>query len=355
MDPVTIESEWSVAVKLLNHARSVVAREPYIFYEYGNPLFGERLRRAVEAGTPDLVHLDSMDLYRWLDRIPAVPTACTHHNLESELLRLRAQHIRGDAVRAYINHQAKLVEKIERQVSPRFDLNVMTSTRDAERLRALARNVRTHVAPNGVDVDYFRPTSVGQVVPGRVTFLGPTYMFPQSRRGGFFLADAWPSVRKACSDSSFHLIGKNSLAEKARFETHPGVTCHGYVPDIRPHFAETACSVVPLRVGGGTRLKILDAWSMGKAIVSTSIGCEGLETIDGTNILIRDDPREFADAVVDVLRDGSLRNHLGREGRKTAEELYAWPVVGRGLIARYSLILAGTRTGANDPAFLNRD
>ena len=121
--------------------------------------------------------------------------------------------------------------------------------------------------------------------------------------------------------------------------------CQGYVPDVRPHFAEAACSVVPLRVGGGTRLKILDAWSMGKAIVSTSIGCEGLETVDGENIMIRDDPSEFAKAVVDVLRDEGLRNRLGRNGRKTAEEIYAWPVIGRKLNAVYQDLLAapGTR------------
>jgi len=119
------------------------------------------------------------------------------------------------------------------------------------------------------------------VVPGRVTFLGPTYMFPNRDAVDFFLANSWPLVRQRCPDGTFHLIGKNSADEKARFESHPGVTCNGHVPDIRPHFAESAVSVVPIRVGGGTRLKILDAWSMGKAVVSTSVGCEGLKTVDG--------------------------------------------------------------------------
>jgi glycosyltransferase involved in cell wall biosynthesis len=128
------------------------------------------------------------------------------------------------------------------------------------------------------------------------------------------------------------------------------VSCQGYVPDVRPHFAEASCTVVPLRVGGGTRLKILDAWSMGKAIVSTSIGCEGLENVDGENILIRDDPAEFAEAVVEVLRDDELRNRLGRNGRKTAEEIYAWPVVGRKMNALYQDLLAAPATRRATPS-----
>jgi len=92
---------------------------------------------------------------------------------------------------------------------------------------------------------------------------------------------------------------------------------------------------VPLRVGGGTRLKILDAWAMGKAIVSTSVGCEGLAAEDGVNILIRDDPKDFAEAVVSVLKDKTLRERLGAAGRRTVEQKYSWDVIGTGL--RHSL------------------
>ena len=329
MSPVPINSDYSFLHKLRNHAWSVLSREPYIFYEYGSSRFRQELQQAVDRARPDVIHLDSLDLYRWLPAVPVVPSACTHHSIESELLRLQADQFSNRFVRSYMRHQADLVEKVERSYCPRFDLNVMTSEVDAERLRALAPGASTTVIPNGVDVDFFQPSVADQVVPGRVTFLGPTYMFPNRDAVDFFLANAWPLISQRCPEGTFHLIGKNSVDEKARFESHPGVTCNGHVPDIRPHFAESAVSVVPIRVGGGTRLKILDAWSMGKAVVSTSVGCEGLETVDGVNILIRDNPTEFAAAVVQVLRDGNLRNRLGREARKTAEERYAWRVVGR--------------------------
>lgn len=335
MDPVPIKSDYSLPSKFRNHALSVLSREPYILYEYGDRRFGEELQRGLALAKPDMIHLDSMDLYGWLPSLPSLPTTCTHHSVESDLLRLQADHLPNPLARRYLKHQADRVEEVERRQCPRFDINVMTSEVDASRLRALAQGASTAVVPNGVDTDYFAPGGPGAVVPGRVTFLGPTYMFPNRDAVSFFLAEAWPQVRERCPESTFHLVGKNSADEKARFESHPAVTCNGHVPDIRPHLAETAVSIVPIRVGGGTRLKILDAWSMGKAVVSTSVGCEGLETVDGTNILIRDNPSEFAAAVVQVLRHPDLRDRLGREARKTAEERYAWGVVGGKLVGLY--------------------
>jgi len=339
LEPVRIDSEWSTSAKLRVHASSVLTGKPYIFFDYGSPDFGHRIDLALSNNPPHLVHVDSMDLYRWLPRLSAIPIACTHHSVESDLLRLRADRIHGRTASRYIRHQAHLVENVERALCRQLDLNVMTSDADADRLVSLAPGARTSVIPNGANVDYFKPTNPQSVVPGRVAFLGPTYMFPNRDAVHFFLDAIWPLVRNQRSDATLHLIGKNAADEKNLFEQQSGVSCQGYVPDVRPHFAEAACSVVPLRVGGGTRLKILDAWSMGKAIVSTSIGCEGLQNVDGENILIRDDPAEFAEAVLAVLRDEELRNRLGRNGRRTAEEIYAWPVVGRKLNALYQDLL----------------
>jgi glycosyltransferase involved in cell wall biosynthesis len=313
--PISLVSEWSRSRKAMIHASSVVTRKPYIFFEYGNKRFGSEIQAALRNSAPDLVHLDSLDLYRWRAMLPNVPTTCTHHSIESELLRHRARHIGNPLAAVYLRHQANLLERVERQICGQFDVNVMTSELDADRLRALVPNARTTAVPNGVDVDFFRPTTANNEIDGRVVFLGPTYMFPNRDGVEFFLDSIWPSVVKHVPDASFHLLG--------------------YVPDIRPHFAAAQCSVVPLRVGGGTRLKILDAWSMGKAVVSTSIGCEGLETVDGRNILIRDDAKGFADAVVQILSDAELRKRLGHEGRSTVENHYAWQIIGSRLSSLY--------------------
>jgi glycosyltransferase involved in cell wall biosynthesis len=230
--------------------------------------------------------------------------------------------------------QAGWLEEVERRHCSEIALNVMMSDPDARRLEALAPDARTVVIPNGVDVDYFRPTGTA-LRAGPVLFLGPTYMYPNRDAVEYFLAEIWPRVRQAVPNASLELVGKTPDALKPSFLAHPRVTCQGYVPDVRPHLAAAACSVVPIRIGGGTRLKILDSWAMGKAVVSTSVGCEGLRAVDGENIMIRDDAGGFADAVVRVLEDAALRDRLGAAGRRTAEKWYSWGTIGDQLIAAY--------------------
>ena len=116
----------------------------------------------------------------------------------------------------------------------------------------------------------------------------------------------------------------------------------GYVDDVRPLMRDAACHIVPLRIGGGTRLKILNAWAMGKAVVSTSCGCEGLAAADGDNILVRDDPRSFAQAVQDVLADRRLRQRLGEAGRATIERLYSWDAIAPDMIRTYLTVANAT-------------
>jgi glycosyltransferase involved in cell wall biosynthesis len=111
-----------------------------------------------------------------------------------------------------------------------------------------------------------------------------------------------------------------------------------------------ACHIVPLRAGGGTRLKILNSWAMGKAVVSTSIGCEGLEAVDGVNLVIRDDPKEFADAILSLLHDPALRRRLGEGGRATAERLYSWEVIGRSMTDTYQSVIAEHHASAASAA-----
>ena len=291
--PVAIPSQQSTVRRLWDHMRSVGSGRAYTFYEYWSKEFGDQLNWVLSQKQPDLIHIDSIDLHCWLNELPPVPKVCTHHSIESELLRLRAHRIKSRLLGSYILHQANLVEQIEGELCPRLDANVMMSELDAERLRTVAPGSHTIVVPNGVDTDYFTPQKSPPRVPGRVVFLGPTYIFPNHDAVDYLLEEIWPNIRAVERSASLQLIGNSSRSDRERYNSHPGVNCVGLVEDIRPNMADASCSIVPIRVGGGTRLKILDAWAMGKAVVSTSIGCEGLEAIDGKNILIRDTPRSF--------------------------------------------------------------
>jgi len=326
-EPVTIPSEQSRPAWIATHSKSIASGRPYIYYEYSSPVFAHQLSQAL-ADRPALIHIDSLDLYRWLDHLADIPAACTHHSIESELLRLRAGRMGSPGRACYLRLQADLVERVERRYCPKLALNVMVSDLDARRLLTLAPGSRTLTVPNGVDTAAMQPLPDVSPVPGRVLFLGPTYMFPNRDAVDFFLGQVWPAVRGRRPDATFHLVGRNSDGDRASYMTNPGVTCNGSVPDVRPHLAAAECCVVPIRVGGGTRLKILDAWAMGKAVVSTTTGCEGLANRDGGNILIRDDPAAFADAVLDVLNGTDLRQRLAVAARRTAVEIYDWRRIG---------------------------
>jgi glycosyltransferase involved in cell wall biosynthesis len=337
-DPTPISNEHSALRKVWDHLRSVVSGRAYTYYEYQSRAFADRLRAVLRARPPDLVHVDSLDLHGWLPDLPQAPTACTHPNIESELLRRYARGLRPALLRRYVGLQADRVQDVERRLCPRVALNVMVSAVDERSLRAIAPGAATVVVPNGTDTDYFQPSD-NAPVGGRVVFVGPTYSFPNRDAVEFLLQEIWPGVRTAHRGASLQVIGRNAAADQARYAAEADVSPLGHLPDIRPALAEANCCVVPIRIGGGTRLKILDAWAMGKAVVSTSIGCEGLDAVDGENILVRDAPAAFADAVAEVLRDSALRARLERNARRTAIETYSWNVVGRHLRSAYDTLL----------------
>jgi glycosyltransferase involved in cell wall biosynthesis len=337
-EPTPLPHEHSALRKLWDHLRSVLSGRAYTYYQYDSRQFGARLRGILRARRPDLVHVDSLDFHGWLPDLPPVPITCTHHDIESGLLRLRARRLKQTVLRHYLLVQAGRVERLERDLCSNFALNVMMSELDAQRLRALAPGAATTVVPNGTDTEYFHQNGA-ESVAGRVVFVGPTYSHPNRDAVEFLLQDIWPRIRASDRSASLQLIGRNAPADQARYDAEPGVTALGYVADIRPSLAEARCCVVPIRVGGGTRLKILDAWAMGKAVVSTSIGCEGLDAVDGENILIRDTADAMADAVLQVLRDAGLRSRLAHNARRRAVETYSWSVVGQRIRSAYDELL----------------
>jgi glycosyltransferase involved in cell wall biosynthesis len=184
-------------------------------------------------------------------------------------------------------------------------------------------------------------------IAGRIVFLGPTYQFANRDAVEYLIDDILPRIRDRISMASLLLVGENSDFDRKRWEKEPGVTCAGQVEDVRPFLAEASCVVVPIRVGGGTRLKIFDAWAMGKAVVSTAAGCEGLRAVDGENIIIRDTSEAFAEAVRAVLHDPGLMERLGVNARETVNAHYAWTRIGLELRAAYrDLLRPGCRTSA---------
>jgi glycosyltransferase involved in cell wall biosynthesis len=332
-----IPQEYSTLRRVRDHARSVTSGIAYTYHAYRSRGFEGRLCELVRTGDFPIAHVDSLDLASHIPTLDGMRVVCTHHNVESALLARRAAGERSAIRRWYLGHQAGLLERMERYWCPRVSLNIVVSDVDAERLRRIAPAARCAVVPNGVDTEYFRPVQ-GE---GRgVVFVGGSNWFPNRDALEFFCSEVLPLVRRIRGDVEVTWVGQASEHDQALFRTRYGVHLTGRVPDIRPYVASAACYVVPLRVGGGTRLKILDAWAMGKAVVSTPVGCEGLEAIDGHNILVRSDPGAFAVAVCEAFADEGLRRRLGQQGRETVERKYSWEVIRRDLVDQYVTIPA---------------
>ena len=343
-----IPQRHSRARFVYDHFRSAVLRRVYTTYVYESRAFQRRVNELLDSTEFDLVHVDSLDLARYLPALRNLPVACVHIDIESALLRRRADVEQSALRRAYFRYQAGRMQGVERRWCGRVALNVAVSERDRDRILQLAPESRVVVVPNGVDTTEFQPDdSAG----AGLAFTGGTNPFPNLDALEFFTGDVLPHLRAAGYHGPVRWIGRASVEQQRDYAERYGIELTGYVEDVRPMLREAACHVVPLRVGGGTRLKILNSWAMGKPVVSTSVGCEGLAAADGENILIRDEPAAFAEAVLGVLNDATLGRRLGAGGRATAERLYGWNVVGERMVDAYLALAHGaSRTVVAPPA-----
>jgi glycosyltransferase involved in cell wall biosynthesis len=326
-----IPQEHNLVRMLYDHVLSILGRRAYTVRAYESRGFRRRLGQLMKTRGFNLVHMDSLDLAGYLPALRGLPVVCVHHNVESVLLRRRAITMGGLAGR-YLNIQARFTEKEEQRWCPAVALNVTVSDDDRDILQGIAPKARFIVVPNGVDTESFRP---GPEPQQGIVFVGAPSWEPNRDAMEQFCLNVLPRIRDRGIKPSVTWIGRASESLKREYASRFGVELTGYLRDIRPLVRAAACMVAPLRAGGGTRLKILDAWAMGKAVVSTSVGCEGLATRDGENILIRDTPESFADAVAAVLTDYDLRRKVGAEARRTVEALYDWEVIGRPMLTYY--------------------
>ena len=335
-----IPQETSGLRLFLDHARSLLGRRAYTRWTYESREFRRRVELLIEENAFDIVHLDSLDLVGYLPALSGQRISVAHHNVESRLL-----HHRGKAEKGlrgfYLRLQARLTEGEERRWCPRVDLNIAVSDEDRESLEAIAPGSKVIVAPNGVDTQAFQPSD--EVPENEIVFVGGYTWFPNRDGMEYFAKEILPSIRKYHPSVPITWVGR-APDDVIHRMSHIGIHMTGYVKDIRPFVARAKCFIVPLRVGGGTRLKILDAWSLGKAIVSTSAGCEGLAVETGSNILVADSTADFAACVSRVLNDDTLRERLERNGRQTVEAHYDWTIVGEIMGHSYRNIHRSTTT-----------
>lgn len=255
------------------------------------------------------------------------------HNAEYVLQRRAcltdARHPQRWPAAAYSLMQWLKLRRYERAVCRAATQVVAVSEADARALRRLVPGLQPAVVPNGVDVDFFRPDPAREThdQPVTLVFTGKMDFRPNVDAMLWFCDQILPRIWAARPDAQLIIVGREPHERVRALGERPNITVTGYVDDIRPFVAGAQVFVVPLRMGGGTRLKVLQAMAMGKAIVSTTIGAEGIAGHPGEHLLLADTPAEFATAVLTLLRDAERRRTLGHRARHLVEREYAWNAI----------------------------
>jgi sugar transferase (PEP-CTERM/EpsH1 system associated) len=311
---------------------------PYAVGTYRSLRYRRRVKQILSTQTFDLLVCDFLP--------PAVnlawPLPCRSvlftHNVEADIWRRHAATQTSAATRALYNAQYRRMLRFEDDALRRFDGVLAVSEVDRNTFArlypgAVRRPIR--IVPTGVDTDFFAPG--GTPPRGRtLVFTGSMDWLPNEDAMVFFCREILPLIRAEVPDVALEIVGRVPTPAVQRLAADHAVRVTGRVDDVRPHVRGAAVYVVPLRIGGGTRLKIFEAMAMGKAIVSTTVGAEGLPVVHGRHLLVADAPQHFARAVVELLREGNWRRELEAAARALVVEGHDWAVAARELDAAFA-------------------
>lgn len=292
----------------------------------------------VSTAAFDVIQVESSGMMCFEYRGDA-PVVLDEHNIEYDLLRKVADVERSPLRRLFGRLDAAKALREERRAWTTVDGCVTTSAVDEAVIRRTCPSVPTTVVPNAVDTDHFTPGTL-PVDEESVVFVGRLDYRPNVDAVTWFALDVLPRVRRVRPSAVLTVVGDGAPPSLQRL-AGPGVVLTGRVEDVRPFVQRAGVVVAPLRAGGGTRLKVLEALAMAKPLVSTTVGAEGIAVVGGTHLLLADDPAEMADRVLSLMADRALRERIGAAGRALVVERYGWTSAAARLEAFHGELLAG--------------
>jgi glycosyltransferase involved in cell wall biosynthesis len=304
-------------------AKGLVSPLPVAVNRYRSPDMRAKIEELDRGEPADAIVCD------FLFPAPNVPdlsrAVLFQHNVEAMIWERRAEHARTPLHGWYFAMQARRMAAYEGEACRTAKRVVAVSRRDAREIEQRYGALNVGHAPTGVDADYFAPPAASEAKADLV-FLGSMDWAPNIDGATWFLEEAWPLIRRRRPSATVAIVGRNPARPIAERQGRDGVLVTGTVPDVRPWLHGARVSIVPLRIGGGTRLKIFEAMAAGLPVVSTTIGAEGLETPPETTRLA-DTAEAFAEACCALLDDDAGRRRMGRAGRELVASDYSWDAV----------------------------
>lgn len=288
----------------------------------------KEVKRLIASGSIDLCVADFLAATPNVPFGDGVPIVLFEHNVEHLIWRRMSSHEGRLWRRALLEIESLKMRLYEANACRRANLTLAVSETDRSRLQEVAPSANTAAVPTGVDTTYFTPN--GEPADDHsLVFTGSLDWYPNEDAMLYFFDAILPGIKAAVPDLTFTVVGRSPRAPLRAAAEAVGACLTGTVDDVRPYVSRAAVFVVPLRIGSGTRLKIFEALAMGKAVVSTSVGAEGLGLTPGVHFLQADTPAEFASAVILLLRDPARRAAIGNAARHFVEKHYSWPRVTR--------------------------
>lgn len=330
--------------KALTAAESLFTSEGYMARWLDSEHAHAALRRLAQENTYDVAHFDCVSLARFRPLFGRTPVTLGHHNAESHMMLRRAEKESSLIRKLYFWQEGVRLRKYERDVAGQFAAHITCSDLDSERLRSAMPATRFYSIPNGVDVEFFMPRGIPER-PASLIFVSSMSWYPNVDAVIFLLREIWPRVRAKLPDVTLDIVGSGaprSVVELAR--SSAGVTLHGFVPEIRPILESAALYVCPIRDGGGTKLKVLDAFSMRKCVIGHPIAFEGINVTAATDAVLAETADEFADQIQALLLDSDKRHRIGHAARELVTQFYSFSSIGRQLSSVLEDIAAANRT-----------
>ncbi len=328
---------------------SMASHIPYQVNRFHDKKLLERCRRRLHSEPFDIIQLEGIHAAYYglaLGSDFDVPIVMRVHDVLSLGMSRRMQHTRNPLMKIWLSFDRGRVRAYEKMAFSSVACNLTVSECEQQHVLSVAPNARTVVASAGVDLDEYAPRNV-QEDPHSVLWIGAMNHAPNIDSFWWFYHDIVPLIVRSHKNVRIRVVG-TAMPTSIRSLSDPNVEILGFVPDVREVLARSEVCVVPLRMGSGVRLKILEMFAMERAVVSTTVGAEGLRAEDGRHLLIADSPKDFADSVLRLRGDSQLRRHLGESARNHASSYFGWDTVADQFEAVYRKLISG-RTNAKHP------
>ena len=324
--------------RLATVGRGLPTRTPMSAALFGTRHFRHAVQSALAAGPFDIVQVEgsyTASAIAGTALMRDTTVVLSTQNVEAERLERMAQVGPGISREVLLGMESRRMASWEPRMARSFDGIMAVSERDADTFRRWCPGVPVHLAPNGVDLEYFAPRD-GERSENGLLFVGSMDYPPNIDAATWFAERVLPRIHAREPQAQLRIVGRHANRLRHLRDNLPGVEITGYLDDVRTAYWDCSVFVVPLRAGGGTRLKILEAMASGLPVVSTAIGAEGLNVTHGADILISDDEAAFANAAIDLLRDRGRAHRLAHEARKLVVREYSWDTIVQGMEAFYA-------------------